>query len=317
MTNIFNPWQKTLIGILLSFLAIFGFFGNLIVCLTFSRSQHLQQISGNSLIANLAVADMLQCINMVFIITASNDITWYKSNTWCQLNAFSNKCFIGGSLLSLTLISVNRYFVLVKKLNRNIFSKRNNVLFILFVWLYSSFFATAPLLGWSKYIFRESNLLCTHDNRHHKSFNAAASVGLIIIPYATLCFCTWKILKKLRKTRQRVEDLLTTQQNEERRVTVMLMVVIIAFFVIYAPVWTVNIMQMFNFKIAPMVDISTIMIIQLNHICNPLIYGLMNAKFRKAASELSCWDRALVWNNPETHCDREEQTQEIQAVAKF
>ena len=295
MINIFNYWQKTFIGIFLSVLAIVGFVGNLIVCLTFSRSQHLQQISGNSLIANLAAADMLQCINMVFMITASNDIIWYKSNALCKLNGFSTQFFIGGSLVALTLISVNRYFVLVKKSYRNILSKRTTVLVILFGWLYSFFFAIAPLLGWSKYQFKENLLSCVQNPMHNKSFHAATSVGLILIPYTILCFCSWKIVKELKRTRQRIEDHLastSTRQNDERRVTIVLLVVIIALFVIYSPVWVVNTMQiMLNFKIPPLLDISTVVIIQLNHVCNPVIYGLMNAKFRKAALELLCWKK--------------------------
>ena len=75
INNTFSPWHEMFISILLSFLAIFGFLGNLTVCIVFGRGKDLSQSSVNILIFNPAKADMLQYINLVFMITAISRVT--------------------------------------------------------------------------------------------------------------------------------------------------------------------------------------------------------------------------------------------------
>ena len=85
---------KTIIYRFSFILAIFGFLGNVILCITFS-CRKITHKSINTLVVNLSVADTLQCINIVFIITDINDITWYKTDTWCQLNGVTSHTFVG------------------------------------------------------------------------------------------------------------------------------------------------------------------------------------------------------------------------------
>ena len=57
--NIFGPSHTMFVKIYLPLLSIFGFFGNLIVCIIFC-STTIHQTLMNSLIVSLAIADMLQ-----------------------------------------------------------------------------------------------------------------------------------------------------------------------------------------------------------------------------------------------------------------
>ena len=127
--NVFSSWQTMFIKIYLPLLAVFGFSGNLMVSVVYS-SHKIHQTSMNTLIVNLTIADMLQCINLLFTITAINDITWFNVNTLCQLNGMANLVFTGASLLSLMLISINRYFVIVKKPARSFFTRQNKWFFL-------------------------------------------------------------------------------------------------------------------------------------------------------------------------------------------
>ena len=86
--NVFSFWQRVIIRIFVSHLAISGFLGKLTVYIVFGRGKDLSQSSVNILIFNLAIADMLQCINLVLVIAAIYGITSYEANTWCQFNGF-------------------------------------------------------------------------------------------------------------------------------------------------------------------------------------------------------------------------------------
>ena len=187
MKNILTPWQKILLTLYFCLLIIFGVGGNLIVCITFS-SRRIHQTTTNPLIVNLAVADMLQCFNLIFMISAVNDITWFKIDALCQLNGVTNVGFGGASLLSLTLININRYFIIVRKPDENIFKKRNLVLFILGVWLYVFAYSVSPLLGWSEYIHTPSYLVCFPVYEKIVSYIVLGIVTLVILFHALPVF---------------------------------------------------------------------------------------------------------------------------------
>ena len=108
--NIFDPSYTMFHKIYFPFLAIVFF--NLMVYIILC-SNAINQSSMNTWIANLAIADLVQCVNLLSMITAINRITWFKTNALCQLNGILNTFFTGTSLLSLTLISINPYFVIV------------------------------------------------------------------------------------------------------------------------------------------------------------------------------------------------------------
>ena len=292
--NTFNPWQKTLIIIVLSLLTIFGFLGNLAVCITFNRSKRLQTSAG-SFIVNLAIADTLQCINMVFMITAASDVAWFRFNGLCLLNAFANVTFIGTSILSLTLISINRYFVIVKGSNRNTFTRRKIFFFMCFVWLIPAFLGVSPMFGWCKYEFRPGHLSCLLAFRASISFMIIFFITFLCVPFAIMSFCSWKIITTIRRNKKRMKETASVSRKyrEERRITTMLFVVIISFLIFYTPISTVNIIEVFCdgklYEVDPSVEVAIIILTMLNHVNNPIIYGLLNRNCRRAFLEVFCW----------------------------
>ena len=291
--NIFSPWQKVLISILLSLLTIIGFLGNLTVSIVFSRNEYLSQTSLSNLIFNLAIADMLQCINLVFMIASISGVTWYEVNAWCQFNGFANHTLVGVSLLFLSFISMKRYFAIVKNSSRNIFARRKMTMaYIMLAWCYPSLLAIGPLVGWSEYVFYPTKLFCQYDEQ-------TSPISYVIMNYAVpslcpsiLCFCTWKMLRAVKRANQRVEEHVTsrsTHQREERRITLMLLAVIISYLMLITPASIVTISSiLLKYKVKPWLDISTVILLMVNHANNPVIYGLMNRNFRKAGLELFC-----------------------------
>ena len=192
MSNASDSWQKLFMTVFLSFLALFGLLENVIMGITFSTSK-ITNRSISVLIVNLSEADTLQCINFIFVITAISDIFWYETDACCQLNGFGNGTFAVASFLSLTLININRYFVIVKHSNEITFTWRNTLLFIFFVWFYSLVLAVAPLAGWSKYKFISAAYFCWSNafiGQGPISYTSVAVVTLVIIPFTILCFCT-------------------------------------------------------------------------------------------------------------------------------
>ena len=88
----------------------------------------------------------------------------------------------------------------------------------------------------------------------------------------------------------------------------MLSVVIISYFVLIAPAWMLKILQVLNYDIEPWLDNSAAMLVMVNSVNNPVVYGLMNGNFRKAAFKLFCWKKS---GNTSVHSRVQEFQQQI------
>ena len=290
MKNIFGPSYTMFVKIYLPLLAIFGFFGNLMVCIIFGSTPVHKSLM-NPWIVHLAIADMLQCVNCLFMITAISDITLFTNNTLCQMNGINNTVFIGASRLSLTLISMNRYFIIMEKSAQNFFTRKNTLILIAFVWLYPLAFSIGPLTGWSKYVYLPDVLMCTTFHEYSVSYAAIMYGTMMIVPFVILCFCTWKMLMHVNRIRKRVAEQSSSgseKRNRERLVTLMLLVVIITYFIFNGPFIIVNIVQALKYEVKTWVRNLTVMIAIVNHVNNPLIYGVMNGNFRQTVLKVFC-----------------------------
>ena len=298
MKNMFGSSYTMFLKVYLPLIAIFGFFGNLVVCIIFCGTT-IHQSSMNPLIVNLAIADMLQCLNLLFMITAINELPWFTNTALCRLNGITMTVFIGTSILSLTVIGINRYLIIVKKSTETFFTRRNTLIIILFVWLYPLALSIVPFFGRPKYVFAPHDLVCI-SSVEYQIVNYST---LNVIPFVILCFCTWNILRTMNRTRKRVTEQKLSRSEErkrERNVTLMLLVVIITYFVFYAPGFIVFSIQAMKHEVALWVRSLTIMIGMLNHVNNPLIYGVMNGHFRQAVLRLFCRKKArsVLRSNP-------------------
>ena len=102
---------------------LIGIFGNLMVVFISTRGNRVRT-KGRPLIASLALADTLESMNLIFMLVAvGNYSEWIFSDELCQLNGFLTTLFVISSMYSLTAISVNRYFMVVKQnFNQKVFN---------------------------------------------------------------------------------------------------------------------------------------------------------------------------------------------------
>ncbi|EDV19348.1 uncharacterized protein TRIADDRAFT_7464, partial [Trichoplax adhaerens] len=109
--------------------------------------------STNILIANLAFCDLLITIFIIpicFIVVQVG--MWPFSSITCQILGFLEMVSYTASLSSLAMISINRYYAIVRALDQD-FAKKMSVkrakYMIAIVWIYSLVWASPPLYGWN------------------------------------------------------------------------------------------------------------------------------------------------------------------------
>lgn len=276
----------------LSIVILIGIFGNLMVVFISTKGNRVRT-KGRALIASLAFADTLESTNLIFMLVSVGHYgRWIFGDALCQLNGFMTTQFVISSMYSLTAISVNRYFMVVKQnYYRKIFNARNQALIIALIWCIPLPFAMGPLLGWSKFEFQPGKCICIFFFSRSIAFSSALLVVAVPLPLGIICFCCFKIFKQVRHHSKRV----TTMNNnapsvnvEEVRITKTLVVVIGAYLICFIPAATINLIEMVqpSFQIPFWIDILSMILVFCNHANNPVIYGALNKQYRRAFKDI-------------------------------
>ena len=290
-----NTWTTATVvvaSILVCIVIVIGILGNLIVVLVTIKGNTVRT-KGRAFIASLAIADTLSSTNLIFMLaSAINYGKWVFGDTFCQLTGFLTLQFGSSSTYSLQAISVNRYFIVVKKNQyRRVFTTRNQLLIIALIWCIPIPLAIGPVLGWSHFEFNSGNCLCSHDFRSSISYSIALVVVTVLIPLFVMCLCNYQIFKHVRHHSNQVDTMMNNAQTlnvQEVKITKTLFVVIAAYVVCFAPAVIVNLMKIVlpTFKIPLWIDISFTILVFSNHANNPIIYGALNKQYRKAFKDI-------------------------------
>ena len=123
---------------------------------------------------------------------------WILGEFLCDLSGFLNTFFCSASIWTLVMISINRYLA-VRKANKfkTIFSRRNTLYAIAFVWLLSFIIAFPPVIGWSEFVAGSN--FCTINGKRHLSYSIFVLLMNYFIPFLILVGLYTSIFLILRK----------------------------------------------------------------------------------------------------------------------
>ncbi|XP_042370130.1 opsin-3-like [Plectropomus leopardus] len=140
----------TAAAVVLGFILVLGFLGNFLVLLVFSRFPGLVT-PVNLLLINISISDMLVCIfGTPLSFAASVRGRWLTGSYGCRWYGFSNAFFGMVSLVSLSLLSLERYTVVLSSTQSDSSQYRRARLAVAASWFYSLVWTLPPLLGWSR-----------------------------------------------------------------------------------------------------------------------------------------------------------------------
>jgi hypothetical protein len=120
---------------------------------------------GNSIDIFVAVMAFLNFIGSLveipFVILSQLHCRWVFKPFGCQFSAFV-MYFVGCSSIHLmTAISVERYYVIKNTLTNEIISNTKKLKIIVFCLFSGLFWASLPILGWSRYTLEKSRTTCS------------------------------------------------------------------------------------------------------------------------------------------------------------
>ncbi|KAG7222559.1 hypothetical protein INR49_016156 [Caranx melampygus] len=238
---------------------ILGFIGNLMSLrvLTNRHSRRLASVSATrSLLVNLAVCDLaVVCVCMPITLGSQIYTAWVYGDLLCRAVPFTQGVSVSASVLTLTVISVNRYYSVKSPLQaRSMFTRRRILATVAVVWMVSSIMC-APIAVMNRR--REISfgtfaiLVCQEEWPQHRlkqGYNVLLFVMLYCLPVTfnlTIGFLTGRRLWGGKKSAfsdldPRSQALHTSRLKTRQKIAKMVVCLVLLFAVSWLPLYLVD-----------------------------------------------------------------------------
>ena len=189
--------------------------GNILVCFVVYKNRNLRTIP-NAFFLNLAVSNLLLALSQLpMLINTIVRGEWIFGERFCHFYTFLDITLIASSLFTLTAISLNRYFKIVKFSRYGNYFYRKSIMFmIVFIWCLAITLCSGPFFGWGKYQFNQLKSLCSISENGHRSFRISASVVISCCIFI-IVICHVKIAQAVRRHRRQIVEQRQAAQNED------------------------------------------------------------------------------------------------------
>ncbi|KAG8000562.1 Vertebrate ancient opsin [Nibea albiflora] len=276
-----SPAGFAVLSVVLGFIMTFGFLNNFIVLLLFCKFKKLRT-PVNMMLLNISVSDMLVCLFGTTLSFASSIRgKWLLGRSGCNWYGFINSCFGIVSLISLVILSYDRYSTLTVY-NKRGPDYRKPLLAVGGSWLYSLFWTVPPLLGWSSYGIEGAGTSCSVSWTVQTTQSHAYIICLFIfclgIPILVMIYCYSRLLlavKQVGKVRK------TTARRREYHILFMVLTTAACYMLCWMPYGVVALMATFGPPniISPVASVVPSLLAKTSTVINPLIYILMNKQY--------------------------------------
>ncbi|XP_033842730.1 teleost multiple tissue opsin 2b [Periophthalmus magnuspinnatus] len=293
-----TPTGFIVLSVFLGFIMTFGFLNNFIVLILFCKFKKLRT-PVNMLLLNISVSDMLVCLFGTTLSFASSIRGhWLLGTSGCSWYGFINSCFGIVSLISLVILSYDRYSTLTVY-NKRGPSYRRPIVAVGGSWLYSLFWTVPPLLGWSSYDIEGAGTSCsvswTMNSRQSHAYIICLFIFCLGLPILVMAYCYGRLLfavKQVGKFRK------TAARKREYHILFMVLTTAACYLLCWMPYGVVAMMATFGPPniISPVASVVPSLLAKSSTVINPVIYILMNKQFYRCFLALFHCDHLSVEN---------------------
>uniref|UniRef100_UPI0037E9B215 teleost multiple tissue opsin b n=1 Tax=Semicossyphus pulcher TaxID=241346 RepID=UPI0037E9B215 len=291
-----SPRGHLVVAVCLGFIGTFGFLSNFLVLALFCRYRALRTPM-NLLLVSISASDLLvSVLGTPFSFAASTQGRWLIGRAGCVWYGFVNACLGIVSLISLAVLSYERYCTMMATNVADGRDFRPAVGGICFSWLYSVAWTVPPLLGWSRYGPEGPGTTCSVDWRTQTANNISYIVCLftfcLVLPFCVILYSYGKLLQAIRQVRS-VSSVVT--RRREQRVLVMVVTMVVCYLICWLPYGVAALLATFgpHDLLTPEATITPSLLAKFSTVINPFIYIFMNKQFYR------CFRAFLRCSTPE------------------
>lgn len=278
---------KSFIAITISLISIIG---NTMVLAVVYRNQRLRTLT-NAYIVNLAISDILMAVFcMPLTFTALITVEWSLGDSMCKFQGILGVSLSFISLQTTMLTAVNRYFRIVHpRKYPSIFTKRSTVIMIAAIWLVGLCFGELAAASGGEIIFIQTAGTC-----FPRFVPLVVSIVGYLVPSILIFVCYILVYRAVRRHSLTVTCSLQRGEHplrpncEELSTTKIMFFVMLGFILCWVPPMVIGlILAKIMHTLPPLYPWICFMLIYLSYAINPIIYGVMNHKFRKEFKNLA------------------------------
>ncbi|XP_072301728.1 teleost multiple tissue opsin 3b [Eucyclogobius newberryi] len=291
----------TAVAVALGFIFVLGFVGNFVALLVFSRYRVLRT-PVNLLLINISASDMLVCIfGTPMSFAASVRGRWLTGIYGCRWYGFSNALFGIVSLVSLSLLSFERYSAVLHTVpsDSSQFGRARSA--VAASWVYSLAWTLPPLLGWSSYGPEGPGTTCSVQwNRQSptaRSYVSCLFIFCLLLPLLLMLFCYGRIIMAVRTVTKQVPRLnQSSAEQRESRVLLMVVSMVTGYLVCWLPYGVVAMLSSFGRPgaVPPVASLVPALLAKTSTVLNPVIYVLLNKQFYRCFRHIFSWTSEAV-----------------------
>ncbi|XP_026036603.1 teleost multiple tissue opsin b [Astatotilapia calliptera] len=277
-----SPTGHLVVAVCLGFIGTFGFLSNFLVLTLFCRYRALRTPM-NLMLVSISASDLLvSVLGTPFSFAASTQGRWLIGRAGCVWYGFVNSCLGIVSLISLAVLSYERYCTMMAQTIADGRDFRPTLAGICFSWLYSVAWTVPPLLGWSRYGPEGPGTTCSVDWRTRTPNNISYIICLftfcLVLPFGVILYSYGKLLHAIRQVRS-VSSVVT--RRREQRVLVMVVTMVVCYLVCWLPYGVAALLATFgpHDLLTPEATIMPSLLAKLSTVINPFIYIFMNKQF--------------------------------------
>ncbi|XP_071056214.1 G-protein coupled receptor moody-like isoform X2 [Onthophagus taurus] len=273
----------TIAGVITLIIMVVGVCGNILTVGALVKHSKIRTVAA-AFIGSLCISDLLFCF-LVLPFSASQFFNgdWIHGDVLCAIIPLLRYSSVGVSLLSIAIISINRYILIAwPSLYTTIFNKQKVIGYIAFIWCFSYGIMIPTLAGkWGKFALDENLGTCSIvvDNNGN-SPKTALFVVAFIIPCIIILVSYGRIYWVVRKSSKRVQQHTSGTKRSEMNITKMVLAIFFCFVVCYLPL---TLVKVFDKTVSnPPFHVVAYLLLYLSACINPVIYVTMNKQYRRA-----------------------------------
>ncbi|EMP28868.1 Alpha-1D adrenergic receptor [Chelonia mydas] len=193
--------QAVGVGVFLALFILSAIVGNILVILSVACNRHLQTVT-NYFIVNLAIADLLLSTTVLpFSATLEVLGSWAFGRIFCDIWAAVDVLCCSASIMSLCIISVDRYIGVKYSLKYPAIMTEKKALVILgVVWLSSMVISIGPLLGWKEPPPPDESICSITEEPGYALFSSLFSFYLPLMVILVMYFRVYVVARRTTKS---------------------------------------------------------------------------------------------------------------------
>lgn len=205
----FSRPMLTMAAVLTILVMILGVAGNLLTIVALLRCPRVRNVAA-AFIISLCVADLLFCVT-VLPFSASRFVhgTWTHGGALCTVVPFMRYGNVGVSLLSIAMITINRYIMIAHYgMYGRVYRTGWIAAMIVFCWIFSYGFQLPTLIGvWGVFGFDPQLGTCSiRPDASGRSSKAALFITAFIVPCVIIIACYARIFWVVHQSEKRMRS---------------------------------------------------------------------------------------------------------------